>query len=513
MNNIRRSAVSALMIMALGQIAYAVDVDNPPQGQFIDEWYAIMIRGKKSGHMHSTMERIKTPGGDIIKTYSKMYMTMARGQARISVTLTKTAEETLTGKPLAFTSSMKLGNMETTKKGTIDKGKIHVTMKQYTQEMKHTYNLPEGAMMEWALYREQIKRGLKPGTTYELKAYDPSIDLNSTIPTKVEILDEETIDLFGRKVQTVKAKTSANITSPFSGQMEVVANLWFNHQGDVLRMQMDVMNNPVEMLACTKTVALAKDDPAEMMIKSFILADKAIDAQKVTQVTYRLEFKNPAKNDTLENIPETGSQKIVNKSKNQATITVTKQSVLKLTGSKKKLSPADRKLFLAPTSTMNYKDPAVAKLAKQAAGDEKDPRKLADRLRKFVSEYVQDKNLNVGFATASEVARSKQGDCTEHGVLLAALGRALGIPTRTVMGVAYIDQFMGRQNVFCGHLWTQFWIKGQWVDLDPALKQTDVEPTHIALMTSSPGDAGIADLVCSIFLSLHKLKISVVEVK
>ena len=44
--------------------AYAsFDVNNPPAGVFSDEWYAVMFKGQKSGHMHSRMERKKDEAG------------------------------------------------------------------------------------------------------------------------------------------------------------------------------------------------------------------------------------------------------------------------------------------------------------------------------------------------------------------------------------------------------------------------------------------------------------------
>ena len=122
-------------------------------------------------------------------------------------------------------------------------------------------------------------------------------------------------------------------------------------------------------------------------------------------------------------------------------------------------------------------------------------------------------NLSVGFATAGEVARSRHGDCTEYGVLLAALGRGAGIPTRVVAGLAYVDGMAGHQQVFGGHMWTQFWIQGRWVDLDAAFGQIEVDPTHIVLATSDGGDTGIADLVTNLWLSLGQLKITVLDVK
>ncbi|MHC4445179.1 MAG: transglutaminase-like domain-containing protein [Planctomycetota bacterium] len=508
-----RWPLTFLLVLNLNGFTSAVDVDNPPAGVFSDEWYAVMMQGQKSGHMHVTMERIKNTAGDIIKTDSSVYIVMARGQVPVAITMNKSSKETLNGKPLSFENTMIMGKAGITKKGIISNRKVNVTINQFGQEIKQTYPLPDGAIMEWAAYREQIKRGLKPGTKYKLDIYEPAVDLNSLSPTTVEILEPETIDLFGRKVQTVKAKTTASITNALSGNMTIESFAWFNRQGDILRMQMNVLNIPVQVLACAKSVALAKDNPKELMTKSFIITNKPIHADKVKQVTYRLDLKKPTAGDSLENIPESAIQKIEKKEKNTAVVTVTKPSAITKKQPKIKLTEKERKDYLTASATINYKDPVVAKLAKQAAGNEKDHKKLAHLLRKFVSNYVKDKNLSVGFATASEVARSKEGDCTEHGILLAALGRAHGIPTRVVMGMAYIDAFMGYSHIFVGHLWTQFWIDGQWIDLDPALEQTDVEPTHIALMVSNPGDAGIADLVSSILLSLHKLKITVLKTR
>jgi len=53
----------------------------------------------------------------------------------------------------------------------------------------------------------------------------------------------------------------------------------------------------------------------------------------------------------------------------------------------------------------------------------------------------------------------------------------------------------------------------QAVDLDAAQEQTDVDPTHIALSLSDAGDAGIADLVNSIWLNMGNLQIAVQAVE
>jgi hypothetical protein len=85
----------------------------------------------------------------------------------------------------------------------------------------------------------------------------------------------------------------------------------------------------------------------------------------------------------------------------------------------------------------------------------------------------------------------------------------VGIPTRIATGLVHTDEFNGRSNVFVGHLWTQFFIDGRWVDQDAALHQDDVDPSHIALSVNAATDNGIADLVGSLWLTMGQLTIDV----
>ncbi len=517
--SILNSQISRITVVLFALIAIlapppslALDVNDPPTGVFSDEWYAIMLNNKKSGHAHSTMERRKQGGRDIVRTKTEMRLEAGRAGQTIAVTVTQQTEETLGGEPLAFMQSMRMGAlpMPMLTRGTIKNGKVRVKSTQFGSEgQEQVYDLPEGAMMSWAVYREQIKRGLAPGTKYELPMYEPSVAPGKLLPAKFEVLDKETIDLFGRKVETVRTKQVLGIQNMLGQTTDVETITWLTPEGDPVRVQMEIMNFPIEMLACTKSVAMAPNDPAELMVETLIPVSQPVD-RSAAKITYRLRVKPGAKKVKLPELPETSIQKIDREAPGEIVVTVTRPAG-DAGGGSGKLTDEERERYLTASSTVNYKDPVVAELVKQAAGNEKDSYKLADRLRRFVSDYVREKNLNVGFATASEVARSREGDCTEHGVLLAALGRGAGIPTRLVTGLIYTDQFAGRQNIFAGHLWTQFWLDGQWVDLDAAQDQTVVEPTHIALSISDAADTGLADMVNSIWLNLGHFTIDVME--
>lgn len=92
-----------------------------------------------------------------------------------------------------------------------------------------------------------------------------------------------------------------------------------------------------------------------------------------------------------------------------------------------------------------------------------------------------------GHFSALETLQRRAGDCTEASVLLAALGRAAGIPTRVVNGLVYSRPiYHGVSNVFMPHSWTLAYVDGAWRSFDLALGNFDA--THIAL-TVGDGDA------------------------
>lgn len=92
-----------------------------------------------------------------------------------------------------------------------------------------------------------------------------------------------------------------------------------------------------------------------------------------------------------------------------------------------------------------------------------------------------------GHFSAAEAAMRRRGDCTESAALLAALGRAVGIPTKVASGLVYSRAaYHGTANVFLPHSWVLAYVGGRWRSFDAALDGFDA--THIALAVGD-GDA------------------------
>src|SRR5690606_4085362 len=88
-----------------------------------------------------------------------------------------------------------------------------------------------------------------------------------------------------------------------------------------------------------------------------------------------------------------------------------------------------------PNNLIQSDDPAVVEMAQAVAPEETDHAKLAVELEKHVKRSITMKNFSQAFSTAAEVAKRREGDCTEHAVLLAGLARARGIPARVAIGL------------------------------------------------------------------------------
>jgi transglutaminase-like putative cysteine protease len=136
------------------------------------------------------------------------------------------------------------------------------------------------------------------------------------------------------------------------------------------------------------------------------------------------------------------------------------------------LAPSDpvtadhlRSTFLVDHSSPEVQ--AVASLAKGKLGSHPG----ADALADFVADYITTKDLQRDYDVASVIARRREGDCTEHAVLLTALARSFGIPARIVHGVALMT-LSGRVFAF-GHAWVEVHDARGWRVADAAVPASE----------------------------------------
>lgn len=81
--------------------------------------------------------------------------------------------------------------------------------------------------------------------------------------------------------------------------------------------------------------------------------------------------------------------------------------------------------------------------------------------------------------SALDVLHTRRTECQGLAFLYAAFARSLGIPTRVVNGIVYAAD--GHAGFFY-HTWTESFVEGRWLPVDPTYGQVVVDATHIKLV-------------------------------
>lgn len=126
---------------------------------------------------------------------------------------------------------------------------------------------------------------------------------------------------------------------------------------------------------------------------------------------------------------------------------------------------------LASEPLLQADDPAIVALAVRIAGNERDPRVVAERINTWVHDSLA-KEITISIPNAVQVLRTRRGDCNEHTQLFTALARSIGIPTRIATGLAYVN------GKFYYHAWPEIRLR-DWVAVDPTFGQFPADAAHL----------------------------------
>ena len=445
------------------------------------EYLAIFMEGKKVGH--AIQSRVVSENK--VTTSEDVSITISRGGISMTVEMTETSIETTSGEPLGFETTQKLGAMVMKMTGQVDKqGKVTLATTSMGTEQKSTLQWPQGAVMAEGLRLLTLKKGLKEGTQYSVKIF--SAGVMQAVDTQISIGPEQNVDLLGRVVALTEVKTT--LVMPGAG--EIVSTGYVDRD---LRMQKSIMpiaGMQVEMVACAREFALGENDVLELIDRMFLKSPEQLNnLASAKSITYHL---SPVKGASDFTIPSNDNQNAQRLDGGKTILKVEPVAAPKGVKFPYKGTDAAVREAMEPTRFLQSDNKQVIDLARRAVGGTKDAAEAARKIEAFVGDYIENRSLSVGYASAAEVAASRQGDCSEFAVLTAAMCRAVGIPAQVVAGVAYVDDFLGQRG-FGGHAWTQAYIGGKWIGLDASFRgagRGGYDAGHIALAAGNgePGD-------------------------
>jgi hypothetical protein len=430
-------------------------------------WLSVLLGGRKIGSLK--IER--STDGHTVTTTQTLDVTLDRiGQKTPMQSVNRTIED-LDGTPLGFYSRQRLSSMDITVEGTpVAPNQFRVITHAGGAPTTSMLEIPPHVLMLDGLRRTLAAANKRTGDHYMVQQFDPSSRQVMTV--SIRVLGDETVMLpDGRRTLTHQREELLHSGAPQS------EDLWLDDDGNVVKGRVELLGQPLEMIACSKACAMAPSQPLDMFRQAVVASPRWLPQDmRGIPLTYYVHISGSSPHGGLISTDEQWARPLGH---NNWRIDVGRFNP----GKQAPPGPGD----LGANEWLQSDAPEIRALAVQAVGKASSPLAKMRRLRNFVSNYVTQHGLDIGYASALEVARTRRGDCTEYAVLLAALARAQGIPTRVVSGIAYAGRAAGALRVFVPHAWTQAWIDGRWQSFDAALGQFD--SGHIALATSDGSPA------------------------
>jgi len=464
-----------------------------------EAWFVMLNGQDRIGYMHTTEA---TAANGNITTGQYVKIVMARAGTRIEIGVESSFIETADGKPIEATSKLSMGGVPMTTRAVFHKNRIEVTAGQGDRVSTTNKRPIEGDWLPPAAMSRVIETQLTSGAeVIEVRTVDITSGLTA-IDMRMTVLGREDIEVYGKTVPAIVWDATVSIMPG------ITMREYVDEQGQSIKSTIALMPGmELTVMQADKELALSKLTPAEMMAQTFVVPSRKIQRpRELKRAVYRLRTKNGK---PLPKLPTLGAQRY----DGAGQLVVDTSHALAV----EKPDPK----YLQASPVLNHKDPAVQEIYAELLGSLSSviPLRDAEILRQGVHRLIDSKDLSVGFATASDVARTKQGDCTEHAVLLAALLRAAGTPSRCVSGLVYADQFAGHEGIFGYHMWAQAWIDsdgdgpkpGRWIDFDATLPGVSFDATHLALSVSAMNDGLLGNDMAALLPLLGNLEIEVVE--
>jgi hypothetical protein len=485
--------------------------DITAKGHPKEWWEAIYAYGTKIGWGHTQISDREEDGRKIVEIANQNLLAVERSGQRITIKIATTSVETDQGELLRFRTEMTSGASRTETSGHLADGQLVVETTTSGKTTTQSFPWPSGALGFSATEQSLASSPLLPGQRRQLHALMPAtneivtIDLAAGDKYEATPLLDHTEDLLCVTSTITLPMHSAGDRPPV-----IRSQLWTNRDGQMLKTAVAALNQ--ETFWAPREIALAETGPRRLDLvldNSVPVAVALAEPHSTHRIRYRVHL---ASDDPAKVFYSGGLQQVTSLDPQTAEITVRRFDVSggalpAVTDSSRTVMPSQEDR--AANNLIQSDDEEVVRLAKSVAADETDPTRLAVALESYVKEFVTLKNFTQAFDTAAEVARHREGDCTEHAVLLAALARARGIPARVSIGLVYSPATQS----FVFHMWNELWTGQRWMPLDATLGRGGIGAAHLKLTDSNLAGAQAYSCFLPVAQVIGQLKIEILEVE
>ena len=463
-----------------------------------DEWHKLYVEGKPAGFLRITTQPLEGGG---LATSLQQKIVLKRGPVAVEMEISSTQEEDARGKLLSFSTEQKLSKNSMKTSGVVRGDSLVITeMTGTSQKRESRIPVPPDAV-GYRKSEEMTRSALKkPGDSVEIVVFVPEVLRFGK--QKAVLGNEEAVDCLGVR------KTLLHTTVTQDIMPGVKIDQWVDKDFNLQKSSTVALGLEIVTHRSTAKEVLSMDlsSPPEVFLSTSIRSNKKIP-RGAREVTYRVKSKQDGFPTTeSDQLFKATGQELVREEGPRARILRVRREAPKASRERPIPPTAELEECLKPNPYIQSDDKKIVETARKELSGIKDAWESACHLERWVHDNIRTKGLETAFATASEVMETREGDCTEHGVLLAALLRAAGLPSKVAAGLIYHD------GAFVGHMWTEVYI-GEWVPLDATLGECVVGAEHIALTTTSLETSSILDFFCGMVSFFGNVEIEVLDIR
>jgi len=465
-----------------------------------DNWSLLKMAGDPTGWVHEKVLSIDKDGTVLFRTEVASHMEMKRFGQEILIETEMWSLEGESGNIIKMHQRALMSGQETLYDLETKGEEALLTVTTLGTPHESTIPWSGDQLGPMAIWRIRKEKGSEPGTKFSVKTF--SFDMMKTMTVTVEVKGKEAVDLLDGEKATLLRSVATNDIMP-----GIKSNEWCDENYDIIKTAVNMMGITMETYRTTEKRAKQSggaEIKADMIIETMARANVNLpNPYRLDSILYEFKVK-----DTDVGLPKNlaDSRQTVLESDGE-TARVLIEAKVPAAFQKRPMTnpPAELSEYLESNAFLQCDHPGLREKALDVVGGETDAWKAACLLEHFVFEYIADKNFGTGFASAAEVFEDRCGDCSEHGVLLAALCRAAGIPARVAMGYMYLG------GIFGGHMWAEVSINGEWYAIDGVMGIGRVDPTHITFTTSSLNKGGMGESFAAAVQGLGNLEITILE--
>ena len=472
-----------------------------PSSPVRETWDVFFIDQARIGHAVTRYEPCEENGRQLVRIRSQQELTMRRLGQEVRLRVHLISWESPEGQVARFSSETNDGSATIVFRGRCEPDRL--ILESITQGMTRTTSVPW--QPSWggffATEQELERKPMTPGEKRSLRALMPLLNQVQVGEVELEAVAYEPVRLLSSEKELLRIRGTLRL-----GANQIESLMWADRRGEVFKTLLPAMNQTT--YRTTKELALAREPGSETMdlgLKSVVKVARPLPHPHQTRrVVYRARL---ASGDPAAVFASGPTQRVSRLDEHTAEITVDAVRPGKPPRDAA-AGPGPGSPELAANNFIQSNDQRVVAMARSVAAEEPDPWRVACALERHVCDVVRTRSLTQALATAADVARSLEGDCTEHAVLLAALCRARNIPARVAVGLVYYPQETG----FAYHMWTEVWAHGQWLPIDGTLGLGGIGAAHIKISHSNLDGADSLTAFLPVLEILGRLQLEIVAV-